>query len=300
MSDKKTKLAIVGHGYWGSIYINTINPLSWVNIPKEFILGRNYKDILTPDKNKNVQGVILATPPDSHFEVAKYLIDNGYLNLLIEKPLTDNIKTAELLLETEKSIPESILMVSHVHLYDPAYRTMKDFAQKNLGKIKQINYISLKSKPVENSTVLKHLSPHPLSIFLDISGTRPTQVEACETGYDNIELKIKFENGILGYTKMGTTYPERKREIEIIGENGKLYLSEFLNPRELIYTNLRDEKEILGFPQESPLEMQVLEFVNCINEKRKPRTTISQGVEVVKIIELALYSLAKGSVVKYL
>lgn len=287
MTNKRTVLGIVGRGYWGTIYVNTIKPMSDVVIPLEFILGKNYKNMLNPNSSHQLQGVIIATPPSTHFEVAEYLLKSGFKKLLVEKPLTDNTKTSVQLKALQESIPESLIMVGHVHLYDPAYLVMKNITKARLGKIHQINYISLKSKPVEGSTVLKHLSPHPLSIFLDMLDKNPKQVEAHSTEYDNVELNVEFENKILGRAKMGTIYPERKRELEIIGENGKLFLNEFLNPRELIFIDKDNKKENLSFGEESPLEMQVREFVNCIKNNIEPKSNIRQGVEVVKIMELA-------------
>lgn len=293
---KKTTLAIVGRGHWGSVYIKTIKALKNVLLPDENILGKDYKDKLTKKKVRLIDGVIIASPTPTHFEVSKYLIKNGFFNLLIEKPLTHNLSAALKLQKLQKSALPGTMMVGHIQLYDPAYIVIKQFIKK-LGKINQINYTSLKGPPIPDSTVLKDSSPHPLYIFLDIANSKPKKIIAKKGVYDNLELTVEFENKILGTAKIGSIYPKRVREIEVIGEGGKLKLNEFINPRELVFYDKAGKAENLSFPLKNPLEEQILEFIDCIKTKRESKTPISQGVDVMKLIDKAEESLKKGKVI---
>ncbi|HQP91933.1 MAG TPA: Gfo/Idh/MocA family oxidoreductase, partial [Candidatus Omnitrophota bacterium] len=63
--------------------------------------------------------VSIATPTNTHFEIAKYAILAGK-HVLIEKPITDNLKTAHILtkLARKKGV---ILQVGHVERFNSAF-----------------------------------------------------------------------------------------------------------------------------------------------------------------------------------
>lgn len=293
--DKKIRLALVGKGRWGSVYIKTIKLIPEIVLSEEFILGKDYKKVLTKGNVKVLDGVIIASPTSTHFEVASFLLKNGFDNLLIEKPLTNNLETAQELFQLQKNYPGSSLLVGHLLLYDQGYKKMKKVASKKIGKITQINYTSLKSSPILGSTVIQESGPHPFYLFLDISVSSPKKVLAKSTNYDNILLAVNFENNISATALIGSIYPKRIRELEIVGEKGKLVLNEFINPRELVFIDKNNKRESISFPQDkNPLEMQLREFLNCIKTGRRPQTPISQGIEVVRLIEQAEASLVNG------
>jgi len=282
-----TTLALIGKGHWGTIYINTVKSLKGISIPDKYIFGRDYKENLTKKELKKIGGIIVASPSETHFEVASYLLKQGFKSLLIEKPLTQKLSDA---IKLQKLVKEkkAKCMVGHVQLYDPAYQTMRRIARKKIGKINKIKYFGLKSPEVKGSTVLKDWGPHPIYIFLDLTGEKPTKIKATPTKYDNIRLTLKFQSGITGVANIGTLYPRRRREIEIIGERGKLKLNEFLNPRNLVFVDKTNNKTIIKFPtKNSPLANEVIEFAELIKVNKKTRSPISQGVEVVKVIRQA-------------
>ena len=88
------KLALVGIGKWGKILLKEFNDISvvklcystgdnqnikWLkkNYPK-ITHTENFNDIL----NSNVDGVIVATPINTHFEMVKKLLNNENMFLL--------------------------------------------------------------------------------------------------------------------------------------------------------------------------------------------------------------------------
>jgi len=287
-----TTLAIVGRGHWGTMYTKTIDAMSGVILPEKYICGRDYTEILTSEVSKKVDGVIIASPAVTHFEVAKTLLQNGYKNILIEKPVTHNLKTAHKLLELETSHPDARLMAAHVQLYDPGYNQLKEFIKKKRASIQRIKYLGLKS-PQVGLTVIKEWGPHPVYLFLDLLGKMPKKISAREVEYDNIELTMEFDKGVLAVAQIGTRYHQRLRQVVVQTDKGVLALNEFLNPRNLYFFNKKYEEQELAITNETALEMQLREFIECIKTKKYPRTSIVDGTEVVKIIALAEKSLKK-------
>lgn len=287
---KKIALVIIGRGHWGQIYEKTIGKMDKIILPKENIYGKDYKNIKT--NASNIDGVIIASSTSSHYGVASYLLKSGFKKILIEKPLTQTYQQAKKLQKLLQTIPDSCVLVGHTLLYDPAYNKMKEIAKNELGEVYQINYFSLKTPPIKNATVLQDAGSPPIYLFVDFAGKNPIKVSAKPKMDDNIELRLEFENGPTAVANIGSIHPVRKRGIEIIGEKGKLELDEFVNPRDLVLTKNNNEKKYFTFPKEkTSLELEIEEFVNCLDNRKKPKTPYYSGIDVVKIIELAEKSL---------
>lgn len=291
---KKTTLVLIGRGHWGQIYKKTINGMPGIFLPSEHIYGKDYKEGLKKTTIHDIDGVIVASTTSSHYGVASYLLTHGFHRLLIEKPLTKTSAQARKLQKLLHTVSEPVVLVGHVLLYDPAYNKMKEVAHNKLGKIVQINYSSLKTPPIKGATIVQDAGSPAIYLFMDFAHEKPTKVSARPTTYDNVELTLEFDNGLLGIANIGTIYPERKRKIIITGEKGKLVLTEFMDPRELLFIDNNNKKENLSFPTDrTPLEQELLEFVACISTGKSPKTPLSQGVDVVNIIEMAEKSLRK-------
>ena len=93
-----------------------------------------------------LDGIIISTPPKSHYEIVKKFINKG-IPVLIEKPLTLSYNDSNNLLSiVNKSRNNSIVLVDHIYLYDASFRILKTRV-KNLGKIKSINSIGGSNGP---------------------------------------------------------------------------------------------------------------------------------------------------------
>ncbi len=285
-------LAIVGKGHWGTTYAKTIAGMNDVVLPPEYICARDYREILTSEVSKNIDGVIIASPAATHYKVAQVLLKNGYKNLLIEKPITHNLKTAQTLLAFEKSHPDVRLMAAHIQLYDPGYNQLKEWIKKKNARIQRIRYVALKSVPV-GLTVIQDAGPHPIYVCVDLLGKMPKKVSAQKAEYDNIELIIEFDNGVVATAHIGTIHHERKRQFIVQTDKGVFLLNEFVNPRNLYFFNKKNEKQEQAISNETALVLQLREFIACIKTKKRPRTSIADGINVVKIIALAQKSLKK-------
>ncbi len=73
------RLALIGNGKWGQNYVNTIRRLQQVDLPQKYIKTRSYPDLLT---KSDIDGVIIASPTNTHFEIAMEFLSKGF-NLLI-------------------------------------------------------------------------------------------------------------------------------------------------------------------------------------------------------------------------
>lgn len=86
-----------------------------------------------------VDGVIIATPPTSHFPIAKWCLENG-LHVLCEKPLTESVDEArELVALAEKH--GVALAVNQTRRFFPTYQKIRELIQDGvLGQLQSIEY----------------------------------------------------------------------------------------------------------------------------------------------------------------
>ncbi|MBA4320977.1 MAG: oxidoreductase, partial [Flavobacterium sp.] len=99
-------IAIVGVGYWGKNLARVFNEIGTLksvcdlneknlnaikqSYPK-LKLTKNFQEIL---KEKDIKGVVIATPAATHYKLAKEALMYGK-NVLVEKPLALNLKDGE-------------------------------------------------------------------------------------------------------------------------------------------------------------------------------------------------------------
>ncbi len=133
-----TRLALVGPGVWGNKYIKTIEQIDGIileqivckNIKNKTNLRNKYyvTEILREITESNeIDGIIVATPPNTHFQIAYEAIKNKK-PVIIEKPLTLNSKDADSLIDLAFTNKVNV-RVNHIYLYHPLYRFLKKYTK---------------------------------------------------------------------------------------------------------------------------------------------------------------------------
>ncbi|KKR88177.1 MAG: Oxidoreductase domain protein [Candidatus Woesebacteria bacterium GW2011_GWB1_41_10] len=270
---KEMDIALIGKGRWGQNYIKTI--------PGLIVKTRDYSEILG---REDIEGVIIASATDTHFKIARDFIEKGF-NVLIEKPITKTYAEALELQKLHRKNKKQIVMAGHIQIYDPGYQELKRNLVK-IGIVKNLIFKGSQDQARTDSTVLENWGPHPIYMFMDLLNTSPKSVKGQERGKDNLQLDFDFDDKITATAYIGTFSPERKREFTVVGERGKLTL-DWAGEKTLTLTRPDNQKTSLKFSQEkSPLEAEITEFIECIRIGKKPKTPLSQGVEVARILDL--------------
>ncbi|MDP3987519.1 MAG: Gfo/Idh/MocA family oxidoreductase [Candidatus Levybacteria bacterium] len=287
------KLALVGRGVWGQNYIQTIRKMSDCQLPQEYIETRNYSQLF---KKKDIAGVIIATPPFTHHKIAKDFLEKGF-NVLVEKPLTTRYEDA---LELQKlaNKTKAVAMVGHIYLYNPAFLETKEI----VNKMKNVKYIfseRMNYNKVSKTPALWDWAPHDISMGVDIFGA-PNSVFSKDIDGKKEKSKmcsfyLNFSGGIKMFSVVGWLSPIKKRSMLIVGEKEAVCFDDIAKDKITYFKDLKEN--IVGFPKYSsqqPLTLEVMEFVKCIKNKKKPKTDLEQGALTVKIIEALEKSIKNG------
>ena len=142
------------------------------------------------------------------------------------------------------------------------------------------------------------LTPHDLSMAAYIIDKKPLNVRsAVGTSVNNdgiidiAHLDVNFEDNILVHLSDSWIHPVKHVMLIARGTKATAVLDDTLPENKLvIYDNFSQEKRIIETPdyiEIEPLKLECRHFLNCIENKIKPRSDGLNGYEVVKILEEA-------------
>lgn len=182
----KRNIGIVGVGKWGKNYLKLANKCD-----VEFKVGNrnSWKEL------NNISGVVIATPPDSHVEIAKHFLEQD-IPVMIEKPLCLSVEEAEQL-----SRYKTPILVNYLHLFSPAFEEIVSRCKNE--KIVEIESVGSGNGPVRNYSALYDYGSHDLSMSLFLSNSVPQviyannsyQVELQYPGYKHC-FRVNNNSGI--------------------------------------------------------------------------------------------------------
>ena len=271
------KVGVIGIGKLGSIHLRIYKEIK--GIEKIFIVDTD-KRKLTPHPGigslkdyKQLKGkvelVSVATPTSTHFEIAKFFLENK-VPVLVEKPLTQNVKEAEKLVEISKK-NKTLLFVGHVERYNNAYLAIKKIITTPLF-IECHRLSPYPHRSLDVSVVLD-LMIHDLDIILDLVKDKVRRVEAkgvkvlsrCE---DIANARITFRKGCVANVTSSRISAKNERKIRIFMPNVYISLN-YAQQTVEIYQKLKKKiiKKTLPINKEEPLKNEILIFVNLVKKK---------------------------------
>jgi predicted dehydrogenase len=322
------KVGIIGLGYWGPNLVR--NFIAQKNVEKviafdqraerlDFIktkspsvlVAESFEDLLKSD----IDAVVIATPVDSHFILSKQALEAGK-HIWVEKPFTSTSQQGEHLLELAEKKNLKIF-IDHTFIYTGAVRKMKEIVTKGeLGKILHFDSVRINLGLFQKDiNVIWDLAPHDLSIMnYVLSHLKPTAVSANGianyNGKENIaHISLYFEENCFAHFHVNWTSPVKIRRMIVGGDKKMLVFDDMENFEKIkVYDAGVDIKNTASIHealvqyrlgdmyspkviQTEALELAAKEFLDSIRENRDPLTSGKDGLDVVKILEVADLSL---------
>jgi predicted dehydrogenase len=329
---KTVRVGIIGCGYWGPnlirnfvempnaevISVADLSPERLSHIASRFPgvhTTSDYREFFSME----LDAVVIATPPATHYPIARECLLHG-LSVMVEKPLTLNTAHAEELVALADARGLT-LMVGHTFEYNSAVHELKRLTEQ--GELGQIYYIdavrvNLGLYSPKNSAMWD-LAPHDISIILYLLGHDVVSVSAqgasCvfPTIHDIVYLHLTFSSGIVAHVRVSWLDPSKTRRITVVGSK-KMVVYDDVEPLEKIkiydkgvdrppYTDTYSEFQLsyrtgdvviphINFVE--PLRQECLHYIDCIVNEKLPRSNGLVGLNVVKVLEAAEWSLRNG------
>ncbi len=307
---KRLRVGVVGAGAWGRNHVRTVAGLAEAELaavcdtdPKvREKVARQYPAALVtadvPALLAAVDAVIVASPAATHAAIAQQAVEAGK-PVLVEKPFA---------------------LAGHLLVYHPAVERLRELVQTGeLGKVFYLYGLRVNLGQVrKDENALWSFGPHDVSVALYLLGEQPVRVAAHGKSYlqpaieDVVFLTMEFASGVLAHVQLSWLDPHKERKLTVVGAK-KMVVFDDMEPREKlrIYDKGVDRPPEYGsfgeslairegdifiprLPAVEPLAAELAHFVRAAQGLEAPRATAEDGVRVVRVLEAASRSLARG------
>lgn len=287
---------LIGYGRWGKNYAKTIQRITGatlkiiathrsINIDK-ISCTNNWRDVCA---DPSIDGVIVATPPSTHFEIAATAIKNR-LPVIIEKPITLSLGECEALVELSKKL-RVFCMVGFTHLYSGAYQNLKSMSCGGFNT-RSIISIGLSNGPFRSDVpVLWDWGSHDIAMCIDLLGAEP---ETCKIKIDTTLPELKnaciftldmwFSNGSQAKCTFGNISREKKRELTVFEDAGSITydgLNHLLTATGVWKSEPTDRKATMR----EPLDNMLNEFIDAVQLDRREHYSLDLALCVTRTLE---------------
>jgi predicted dehydrogenase len=324
------RVGVIGFGYWGPNLVRnfhetegaTVAAVSDLRPDRLAALAQRYPTITTTTdhrdllRDSSIEAIIVATPPSTHFQLARQALMAGK-HVLVEKPMASSTAEADVLIEMAQSRGLK-LMVDHTFVYTGAVQKIKELVSgADLGELYYWDSVRVNLGLFQgDATVLADLAAHDLAILDYVIDARPSAVAA--SGIAHVEghpintayLTCFFEDNMLAHFHVNWLSPVKVRRT-LIGGNKKMIVYDDIEPSEKIKVydsgiTLGDEQGrfemLVGYRMgdmwaprlglTEALSIEAKHFVECIRTGLRPISDGFAGRRVVRILEAAAMSLA--------
>jgi predicted dehydrogenase len=325
--------AVVGCGYWGPNLARNISEHPQFRLqavcdrdPSQLqTLGSRYPDAAALSEldavlcDHSVEAVLLATPPQTHYPLAKRALEAGK-HVLVEKPLATRLSDAQELADIAEET-ELVLMPGHTFIYSPAVNAVRDLIQEGIvGDIHFITSSRMNLGKYQSNGVVCDLAPHDLSILLywldqPVIGVAASGSSVFEQGVpETAFMTITFGGGTTANVQLSWLAPRKMRQMIVVGSRRMVQYDDTAADEPVrVYdrgievgppTNFGEHQltyrsgDIVSprvEPQE-PLRLELDDFAHAIRTGEEPRSNVALGLQIVAAIELAQESLRGNGV----
>ncbi len=326
-----TRFAVIGLGYWGPNLVRNFHQMAGDDLRTCCDLDRRRVEAIrgaypglagTTDAaevfaDPEIDAVAIATPPASHYPLARAALEAGK-SVLVEKPLTTRADHAEELVELARA-KGLVLMVDHVFIFSPAVRKMRQLIETDqLGELRFVDSVRINLGLFQHDVnVVWDLATHDLSIVEHLLGRMPVSVATSGAAHidqdieDVAYLNLDFGDNLIANFHLNWLSPVKIRYTMIGGSKQSLVYND-LDPVEKIKVydsgivvksdDVEERRRLLidyrsgdvwspHIPRNEPLQEVVRHFAACIAEGRAPITDGEAGLRIVRILEASQRSI---------
>jgi len=324
---KKSKIGLIGGGYWGKNLMRNLNglgilggvaDLSQTNLQyvtdtysSKVFTTLNYMELL---EKEDIVGVIVATPPETHFDIALDCLKYNK-HCLVEKPMTTTVDTAKQLiaLAAKRNL---ILMVDHTFLYTGAVQKIKEIIDS--GELGELYFYKSDRANLgllqKNINVAWDLITHDFYILDYLFNKSVVKIFAQGSKFIGNQEEVSQIILNLGSTAVAYIYaswlsPVKTRQITIVGSKKMIFYDDIEPVHKIkvfdkgvtikgkpIYKDAGVYIPVLNTNE--ALKAECEHFYNCIFKKDKPLVDGISGLRAVELLEKANQSILLNRGVK--
>ena len=312
------KLSLIGYGYWGRNIARTLKELNikieaifdedktQIKEAKNLYEFKEYENLDEVLKNSDI--VFIATPPSTHYKIAKKALLND-VNIFVEKPFTLNLKEAYELIELAEK-RNLKYMVDHVFIYSEPVKFLKENLD-SFGDIFYINSRRINLGLFQYATdVIWDLAVHDLSIIDHLVGLDIKKVSVFKKRYKNFpneamaNINLELKNDIVVGLNVSWLSPVKVREMIIGGSKKTALYDDTIEDKIKLFNAgvvLESSKnkamdylvkyhygdiEIPTLQNNMSLTNAITHFIECVQQNRTPITDKKSILPVIEALEI--------------
>jgi predicted dehydrogenase len=325
-------VAVVGVGGWGKNlarnyyeipdarlkYICDLDTKKLAALSKQLTGTTTTTDFDAVLADGEVQAVVIGTSAPTHYTLCKKALEAGK-DVYVEKPFVLQVDQANELIALADRL-KRVLMVGHLLEYHPVVTKLK--AMITAGELGDVQYMYTQRLNLgtirEDENALWNFAPHDISSILYLLGKEPINVSARGQSYlqrgieDVVFLSMYFADRTMAHVHVSWLDPHKVRKMTIVG-NRKMAVFDDLEASDKLtiydkgaqvsgnydtfaeYIGLRfGDITIPYIKVGEPLRHECNHFLECVRERKTPRSDGLDGLRVVKILAAAEKSLKSG------
>jgi predicted dehydrogenase len=319
------RIGLIGLGYWGSNLLRTFGRTADVGIAavcdgeaarRAAVAGSLGDGVHVFDRaealcaDAAVNTVAVATPPSTHFEVARMALRAGK-HCWVEKPLALRAAEARELVDLARANTVT-LFVDETFLYDPLIQRAKQWITSGrLGRLYHLSFERLGMGRVRrDSNVWWNSAPHDLSILrylapADVASIKVEQFAYFQPGLaDMCVATIRMSDGVSAHVYLSWLSPVKAASVVAVGSHGMLHFEGRFGQRKLTFfdyaiadpatakdnvvpiSNFKASEEVDGGDEE-PLALAAAAFVQSVHSGVPAPSAGEYSARVVELLEAA-------------
>lgn len=271
-------IGLVGVGRWGMRHLSVLDELKKNNLISKLTIIDRDEHILNKVRvadeklldvhNLNADGVIIATPSQTHAELAEILLKSGH-DLLVEKPLATDLNSATKIMNLAQQ-NGSLLYVGMLLRHHLGIKKAKHLIQHGqIGRLNSITYQRKKMQPNHSDfPAMSQLGIHGIDLACFFAGEAEPTSTIFETSHEKGFASFLFPQGISAQIETGYSFSENVFEIVITGEKGSIMINPQKNQGLRVCQNGLT-KNIPIQPFTKPLKLQTKAFLSEMKRKKQ-------------------------------
>jgi predicted dehydrogenase len=312
------QVGVAGLGYWGPNLARNFDELGALaalcdldetlraRYARRYPSARMYANFEELLADGSLDGVVIATPVNTHYELTREALAGGK-SVLVEKPPALRGAEMEELVATAAS-SSRVLMPGHLLLYHPGVLKLKELVdagelgevlcvygnRQNLGKIRT------------DENALWSLGVHDLSVILSLLDEEPSEAIAHGRDFLNAGVEdvvfcyLRFPSGRIAHMHLSWLDPHKMRRITVVGREKMVVFDDMeLDQKVTIYDKAPESAPTTygewltrtgdvfspKIPNDEPLKLECRAFLDLIEGRGDAGKVARDGLKVVRTLE---------------
>ncbi|HXH32511.1 MAG TPA: Gfo/Idh/MocA family oxidoreductase [Bacteriovoracaceae bacterium] len=314
---KKIRVAVLGYGHLGKWHCQKVDAhpdqVEFVAIVENFAPNKALAQAAHPKVRvvdeiseviSGIDAAIVVTPTSTHFELVKYLLEQGK-HVFCEKPLCSHDPEGKTLREIAQG-KAMILQVGHSERFHQAWEKLRTEIHSLAAPFTvRINRIAPFKGRATDVDVVQDLAIHDLDLLMFLFKQRPLQVTATgqkirTSKWDHANIHVKLEQGCHADIVVSRNHVQEIRNLEIVSGAGTLLIDLFSNKILRAPAGQFDDGTFVkeeNYPKRDHLLIEHQHFYQSIAHQAPSVVGLFDGLNAVHLVDVTLRSMAEASTV---